>query len=155
LEDLEKVNKKREGKKYSDEDAAKKIQGNDSNNAPLTESLFVVEFEYGANNSGYWDYDHMIIQFEDCIDVVKTLHPEFDFMFLFDHSCGYDRQQPDGLSIPKSNKTHGGAQPKMRKSKMETKEFLGPFPAMLKVGEYQHMVYQAEDAGPFFKTDAK
>jgi DNA-binding transcriptional regulator YhcF (GntR family) len=155
LEDLAKVNKKREGTKYSDEDAAKKIRGNSSNKAGLTESPFVVEFEYGANNQGYWDYDHMIIQFEDCIDVVKTLYPEFDFMFLFDHSCGHDRQRPDGLSVPKSNKTHGGAQPKMRKSKMETQEFLGPFPAMLKVGEYQHMVYQAEDAGPFFKTDAE
>jgi hypothetical protein len=31
----------------------------------------------------------LILQFEDCIDVVKTLWPElFDFVFLFDHSCG-------------------------------------------------------------------
>ncbi len=141
LEDLAKVNKKREGTKYSDEDAAKKIRGNSSNKAGLTESPFVVEFEYGANNQGYWDYDHMIIQFEDCIDVVKTLYPELDFMFLFDHSCRQDRQRPDGLSVPKSNKTHGGAQPKMRKSKMETQELLGPFPAMLQVWKYQHMVY--------------
>jgi len=103
LEDLEKVNKEREGKKYSDEDAAKKVLGN-SFKAPLTKSPFVVEFEYGANNQGYWDYDHMIIQFEDCIDVVKTLYPEFDFIFLFDHSCGHDRQRPDGLSVPKVNK---------------------------------------------------
>ena len=92
LEDLEKVNKKRERTKYSDEDAAKKIRGNSSMKADLTDSPFVVEFEYGANNQGYWDYDHMIIQFEDCINVVKTLYPEFDFMFLFDHSCGHDRQ---------------------------------------------------------------
>jgi hypothetical protein len=47
LEDLEKVNKKREGEKYSDEDAAKKVRGN-SSKAPLTESPFVVEFEYGT-----------------------------------------------------------------------------------------------------------
>jgi hypothetical protein len=154
LEDLEKVNKKREGEKYSDEDAAKKVRGN-SSKAPLTESPFVVEFEYGANNQGYWDYDHMIIQFEDCIDVVKTLHPEIDFIFLFDHSCGHDRQRPDGLSVPKINKTYGGAQPKMRKSKMETEEFLGPFPAMLQMGDYQHMVYQDGDVGPFFKTDTE
>jgi hypothetical protein len=92
LEDLEKVNKKREGTKYSDEKAAKKIRGN-SSKAGLTESPLVVEFEYGANNQGYWDYDHMIIQFEDCIDVVKTLHPKFDFIFLFNHGCGH-RTQP-------------------------------------------------------------
>jgi hypothetical protein len=38
---------------------------------------------------------------------------------------------------------------------MEIEEFLGPFPAMLQVGEYQHMVYQDGDVGPLFKTDAK
>ena len=95
LDDLEKVNKKREGAHYSDKDAAKKIRGN-TMKAPLTESPFVVEFEYGANNQGYCDYDYMIIQFKDCIDVVMTLHSEFNFIFLFDHSCGHDRQRPDG-----------------------------------------------------------
>jgi hypothetical protein len=43
----------------------------------------------------------------------------------------------------------------MRKSKMETDEFLGPFPSMLKVDKYQHMVYQGGDLGPFVKMDAK
>jgi hypothetical protein len=154
-EDLVKVNERRQGKHYSDEEAAKKIKGNSSMKMPLTGSPFVVEFEYGANNQGYWDYDHMIIQFEDCIDVVKTLHPEFDFVFLFDHSCGHDRQRPDGLSVPKANKTFGGTQPKMRKSKMETEEFLGPFPTILEVGGYQHMVYQDSDSGPWYKSEAE
>jgi hypothetical protein len=76
-------------------------------------------------------------------------------MFLFYHSCRHNQQQLDGLSIPKINKTHGGAQPKLRKSNMETKEFLELFPAMLQVGKYQHMVYQAGDVGPFFKTDTE
>ena len=98
MEDLERVNKKREGKHYSDdEEVAKKIKGN-TMNAPLTEAPFVVEFEYGANKQGYWDYDHMIMQFEDCIDVVKILHPDFEFIFLFDHSCRHNRQRPDGSS---------------------------------------------------------
>jgi hypothetical protein len=101
---LEKVNKKREGTHYSDQDAAKKIKGNSLMKAPLTKSPFVVKFEYGANNQGYWDYDHMIIQLKDCIDVIKTLHPEIDFIFLFYHSCGHDRQRPDGLSVPNVNK---------------------------------------------------
>ena len=152
IEDLEKVNKKREGKHYSDELASKKIKGN-TMKAPLTESPFVVEFEYGANNQGYWDYDHMIMQFEDCIDVVTTLHPEFEFLFLFDHSCGHDRQRPDGLSVTKVNKTAGGVQPKMRQSKMETEEFLGPFPATLQVGDCQQMVFQDGDMGPFYKSE--
>jgi hypothetical protein len=86
-DNLEKVNKEGEGKNYIDKDAANKIRGNSSMKAPLTESPFIVEFEYGANNQGYWDYDHMIIQFEVCIDVIQTLHPEFELIFLFDHSC--------------------------------------------------------------------
>jgi hypothetical protein len=154
-EDLVKVNERRQGKHYSDEEAAKKIKGNSLMKMPLTGSPFVVKFEYGANNQGYWDYDHMIIQFKACIDVVKTLHPEFDFVFLFDHSCGHGRQRPDGLSVPKANKTFGGTQPKMRKSKMETEEFLGPFPTILEVGRYQHMVYQDSDSGPWYKLEAE
>jgi hypothetical protein len=35
----------------------------------------------------------MIIQFEDCVDIVKTLHPDFECVFLFYHSCGHDRQR--------------------------------------------------------------
>jgi hypothetical protein len=148
------VNKEREGKNYINKDAGNKIRGNSSMKAPLTESSFIVEFEYGANNQGYWDYDHMIIQFEDCIDVIQTLHPEFEFIFHFDHSCGHDRQQLDGLSVPKVNKSFGGTQPKMRKSKIEAEEFLGPFEAILKVGDYQHMVFQEEDLGPFNMSEA-
>jgi hypothetical protein len=52
LEDLEKVNKKREGKKYSDED---EVRGNSSNKIALTKSPFIFQFEYGAHNQGYWD----------------------------------------------------------------------------------------------------
>ena len=119
--------------------------------APLTKSPFVIEFEYGANKQGYWDYDHMMMQFEDCIDVVTTLHPKFECMFLFDHSCRHSWQGLDGLSVTKVNKTAGGVQPKI-KSKMETDEFLSPFPATLQVGEFHQMVFEEGDAGPFYKS---
>jgi hypothetical protein len=89
-DNLQKVNAAREGKYYSDVKAAKKIKGDTSLEATLTRSPFVFEFEYGANNQGYWDYDHIIIQLADCIDVVKTLHTEFDYLFLFDHRCGHN-----------------------------------------------------------------
>ena len=55
-EDLQKVNRERHGKKYSDEEAATKINGN-PNKQTLTQSPLVLEFEYGANAQGYWDYD--------------------------------------------------------------------------------------------------
>jgi hypothetical protein len=130
------VNAAREGKHYSDAEATKNIKGNTLRKAALTGSPFVFEFEYGANNQRYWDYDHMIIQLKDCIDVVKTVHPEFDCLFLFDHSCGHDRQRPGGLSVPKVNKSFGGAQPNMRRSKIDTDEFIGPFEAIHEVGDY-------------------
>ncbi len=41
----------------------------------LISSPFIVEFEYGANLEGYWSYDHMVLQMEDCIDVLKLLYP--------------------------------------------------------------------------------
>ena len=61
-EDLVKVNEKRQGKHYSDEEAAKKIKGNSSMKTPLTGSPFVVKFEYGANKRllGLRPYDHPI-----------------------------------------------------------------------------------------------
>jgi hypothetical protein len=62
-DDIVKVNEKRQGKHYSDDEAANKIKGNSSIRMPLTRYPFVVEFENGANSQGYWDYDHVIIQF--------------------------------------------------------------------------------------------
>jgi len=42
----------------------------------LTSSPFVLEFEYGANAEGYWVYEHMVLQLEDCVDCLKVLYPE-------------------------------------------------------------------------------
>jgi hypothetical protein len=80
-EQLAKVNQVRQGMKYSDEAAAKETRGK-ADKLPLTSSPFVIEFEYGANNQGYWRYDHMILQFEDSIDVVRILWPEFECVFF-------------------------------------------------------------------------
>jgi hypothetical protein len=42
----------------------------------------VVSFELGVNNEGYWTYNHMSVQFEDCVDCLKVVYPHFDFVFL-------------------------------------------------------------------------
>ena len=70
-------------------------------------------FDYGANQQGYWDYDRMVLQLEDCVDVVKVLYPDHDYLFLFDHSCGHDRQREDGLSVTRMSKYYGGKQASM------------------------------------------
>ncbi len=64
----------------------------------------------------------MVLKLEDCIDCVTMLHPEFDYLFLFDHSCGHDRQREDGLNAGKMLKGYGGKQPKMRATEIKQKE---------------------------------
>ena len=143
------VNDMRLNKKYSDEEAACAIYG-DATKKELTSSPFVQELEYGQNKEGYWTYDRMIIQLEDCVDVLKVLFPDFDFIILFDHSNGHDRLQTDGLSITKINVGYGGTQPKMKPSQVPTSCF-GPFHSdayALQPGDMQYMQYSAVDAGP-------
>jgi hypothetical protein len=74
------VNKARQATKYSDQEAAKEIRGKIFMD-PLDNSPSVLQFEYGANNQGYLKYDHMVLQMEDCIDVMKNLWPKFDYVF--------------------------------------------------------------------------
>jgi hypothetical protein len=74
-EQLAKVNKKRAGENYEDAESATSKRGN-AVKAPLTESPFVREFEYGVNAQGYWSYEHMVMQLEDCIDCLKVVYPK-------------------------------------------------------------------------------
>jgi hypothetical protein len=55
--------------------AAKKKRGSEYKQ-PLMQSPFVLEFEYGASAEGYWTYDSMVLQLEDCADILKTLYPQ-------------------------------------------------------------------------------
>ena len=99
-EDMALINNYRDGKTYPDDLAAQTINGTNKKQ-PLTKSPFVRTLEYGANAGGYWTYDRMVLQLEDCIDIMKVLYPQFDCVFLFDHSNGHDRMKPDGLSTKK------------------------------------------------------
>ncbi len=71
-------------------------------------------FEYGADSDGYWNYSHMVLQLEDCADVLKHLYPQYDCLFLFDHSSGHDKQREDGLNVKKMTKSFVGIQREMR-----------------------------------------
>jgi hypothetical protein len=61
------VNKYREGKFYSDADAAMAMR--QSKKKALTSTLFIQEFEYSKANEGYWTYSWMVCQLDDCVDV--------------------------------------------------------------------------------------
>ena len=63
---------------YSDEKAATTLYGK-ADKRILTTTPFVGELEYGQSRDGYWTYDLMVVQLEDCIDVLQHLYPNFDF----------------------------------------------------------------------------
>jgi hypothetical protein len=92
VEELQQINTYRANKDYADHDAA--VAAKDEGGArkkDLKASPFNCEFEYGANKEGYWTYNHLYVQFEECLNFLTVLYPEFDYVFLFDHSCGHDR----------------------------------------------------------------
>ena len=142
---LDLVNKKRRGRTftYSDKDAAVALFGT-ATKPELTKSPFVFWLDYGANADGYWNYERMVIQLEDCIDVLQVLYPQFEFVILFDHSNGHDRLQPNGLSTTKIGIRYGGKQPKMRSSKLDSDIYFGPYhndSYKLQKGDIQHMTF--------------
>jgi hypothetical protein len=151
--DLEIVNEHRRGKKYTDSAAAIEILRCDDKK-DLSESPFVRYLEIGVNNEGWWDYNQMILQLEDCVDCLKTLYPAIDFIFLFDHSSGHAKKRIGGLDASAMNKGFGGAQPSMRETTMEAEDgYLGPFPRVVNVGDALRFDFQESDDGPFWLSE--
>ena len=149
---LKEVNALRQGTKYSEESAAEEIHGSVFKKE-LTHTPFVRELEYGKNKNGYWTYDHMVVQLEDCVDILTYMYPDFEFIFFLDHSNGHDRMRPNGLNINRINIKHGGSQPIMRDSEPLTSNLFGPFhtkDSPLQPGDIQKMQYVADDEGPCY-----
>jgi hypothetical protein len=144
------VNAYRNNKDYCDEKVVIKLRGTSKKQA-LMETPFIREFEYGQNSDGYWSYERMAFQMEDCLDVVKVLHPEVDVLLLFDHSRGDDRQREDGLNVENMSKGYGGKQSKLHPSLIKQVDgYLGPFNRKLNEGDVQTMVFSVTDDGPFW-----
>ena len=154
-EQLELVNARRFNTNYNDQKAAIIINGSPKKNA-LTSSPFVRKLQYGAKHEGYWSYEDMIIQVEDCIDCLKEINGDkFRYLFMFDHSNGHDRVCPDALNAMAISKKFGGSQPSMRDSTIVNNNYLGPHDhsSKLKVGEIQTMSFKSTDAGPFYLSE--
>jgi hypothetical protein len=154
---LTEVNAQRAGQQYADHDAAIEILGS-ANKRPLTldKSPFLVFFEYGENREGYWAYNNMVLQFEDVVDVLRVMHPLYDFVFLFDHSAGHAKQRPDGLNQHRMNRSFGGKTAPMRTTIIEQEEgYLGAFPRVLEPGDTQSLVFSSLDSGPFWMSSAE
>ena len=83
------INTYQKGKQYVDKAAALYIFKS-VEKQPLTKSPFVRSSLIGASKRGHWNRFHMAFQFEDIVDsCLKILRPEFDLVFLFDHSQGH------------------------------------------------------------------
>jgi hypothetical protein len=142
----------RQGKKYTNETAARDVL-NCTEKQDLKESPFVKYFELGANNEGYWGYNHMVLQLEDCVDCLKVVYPHLDFVFLFDQSSGHSKKRCGGLDAGQMNSRFGGSQPLTQKSMIiHADGYLGPNDSILSVGMEQSMSFVATDVGPFWRT---
>ncbi len=96
----------RRGTKYKDEESAISKLGT-SIKKNLPKSPFVKEFECGASNEGYWCYEHKVLQFENVIDCLMVLFLQYDYLFMFDHLCGHDKQREDWLNVQRMSKLYG------------------------------------------------
>ena len=158
---LKTINARRYGNEYFDKIAATEVNGN-TKKPPLTESPFIIKFEFGGRN-GYWTGNHMILQTEDCIDCLTTiLGNQYEYVFLFDHSSGHAKKRVGGLNVTSMTKGFGGEL--LRNTKIEQSDgYLGPFhdvnnPKMVQVGDEQQMVYSVGahgDDGHFYLTPEK
>jgi hypothetical protein len=93
---LDSMNEIREGTRYADEEAAMEVFG--SSLKPLLsvgKSPFLTYIDYGENKEGYWDFNHMVLQFKDVVDCLKIMHQQvLHFVFLFDQSSGQTKAAP-------------------------------------------------------------
>jgi hypothetical protein len=77
---MRRVNKARVGQHYKDVNVAKKYKGT-TEKQKLPTDYFIVKFEYGTSNEGYWNYEIMVLQLEDCVNVLKVLWPQMIVYF--------------------------------------------------------------------------
>jgi hypothetical protein len=98
----------------------------------------------------------MVLQFEDAVDILKIMHPSFDFVFLFDHNSWHAKQQPDGLNQHRMIRSFCGKTAPMQNTIITQEEgFLGPFPRIVEPGDTQCLVFSSCDSGPFWMCDAE
>ena len=76
-------------------------------------NTFCQELEYDEITKGYWIYDHVFLQLEECTDILKAIHPGIDFIFLLYHPCRSDIVTEDILNGTNMNSGYGKTQLEM------------------------------------------
>ena len=125
--ELAKINhEKRIGKTYIDTEAALEVLKT-TQKPMLRESPFVRYLYIGANNDNYRNSFHMSVQMEGVVDCLRILYPEYDVVFLFDHSQGHARKRNGALNAIQMLRAYGGAQAIVRGTTiLDADGFLGP-----------------------------
>jgi len=110
-DDLKTVNQwQKDRPDYTDTESAIKLNGT-TEKEELKESPFFIYFEKSAEE-GYWMFNHVALQFESCADCFRALFPEYDSIWIFDHSCGHDCGREDGLIVSNMNTNWGASKTK-------------------------------------------
>jgi hypothetical protein len=153
VEQRAKINERRRNKKYGDEEAVIYLLGS-SDKKDLVSSPFVRYLEYGKGKDGYWSYNHMVLQLEDCTDVFKVLYQQFNIVYELDHSSGHDKEKAGSLTTTLSmlGWEHGGKQRSMRGSELGANNTgTVRHSRCINLGEIQHMNFQIDDLPPVLK----
>ncbi len=88
------------------------------------------------------------IQLEDCVDILQILLPQYNYVFLFDHSSGYTKKKRELLDARTMNKYFGVNQTHQITTVISRKSsYLGTHhdetnPNMVQVGETQKMIFK-------------
>ena len=94
----------------------------------------------------------MSLQFEDVVDCLLVLYPEFELIF-FDHSQGHARKRNGALNAFQMSKNYGGVQLVMRDSTILKEDgFLCPHLPRLRIGNSQSLLFKDNDSGPFYTS---
>lgn len=64
--------------------------------------------EPGKNNDGYWTNAHLVQQLGKAMKKAEEMHPQCEFLWLFDNSANHHAKQPGGLDVKKLNLNDGG-----------------------------------------------
>ena len=92
----------------------------------------------------------MVLQLEYCTDVIIDLHPEFDILLLFGHSCRHYRVREYGLNVKRMCSGYGGlSHLEMHPTKIKQDYgYLTPHPCIIKPGQVQYLVFQDNGDSP-------
>ena len=144
--ELEAINRLRKKTTYISKDSALNVYGSNKKKPFHDHHQLVRYFDVGINDEGYWNYDHMCLQNEDCFDILRVVFPKYDYVLLMDQSSGHGKRAGDSLHAPSMSVKYGGLQPKMHPTVVQE---VGPYHPQLTVGDTQSMVFLRGDKGPF------